>query len=437
MALKIFDGVKPSDIPIARAANEWTFDWRALERWGLKASNLPPGSIVLNRQPSPWEMYRWYFIGGLTLVLLEALLISGLLVQRERAREAEAAVHESEERFRLLADTAPVLIWTSGTDKLCDYVNRPWQEFTGRTLQEELGDAWTEGIHEEDLQSALDTYTSAFDRRVPFKMEYRLRRHDGEYRWIVDRGVPRFNPDGSFAGYVGSCNDITERKLAEEALSALSGQLIAAQEEERRRVAREIHDDYQQRLAMIANDIDGLRQDLGDPREETKHRLRHLWGETSELASDLHSLSHRLHSSTLETLGLVAGVSAFCREFQTQQGLEIEFIHEDVPRGIPSDTALCLFRVTQEALRNVKKHSGTDHAEVRLKRQGASIHLSVSDRGTGFDLKSRSPLGGIGFRSMEERLRLVGGFMEVHSQPFEGTTIEAWVPCKNAQQAAG
>ncbi len=139
----------------------------------------------------------------------------------EERKQSEAVLREtreSEERFRLMSDCAPVLIWMSGPDTLCTYFNKPWLDFTGRSLNQEQGNAWAESVHPDDLQKCLDTYLHAFDRREEFRMEYRLRRHDGEYRWIYDVGVPRLNADHSFAGYIGSCVDVTERKQAEQAV---------------------------------------------------------------------------------------------------------------------------------------------------------------------------------------------------------------------------
>jgi PAS domain S-box-containing protein len=133
-------------------------------------------------------------------------------------KEAEKRLKESEERFRNMADMAPVLIWVSGTDSLCNFFNQPWLDFTGRTLEQELGNGWVEGVHPDDMQYCLDIYLSAFEARQPFNMEYRLRRFDGEYRWMLDSAVPRIMPDGTFAGFIGSCLDITERKKYEEQL---------------------------------------------------------------------------------------------------------------------------------------------------------------------------------------------------------------------------
>jgi two-component system, LuxR family, sensor kinase FixL len=129
---------------------------------------------------------------------------------------AEEELRESEARFRTVADAAPVLIWMSGLDKLCTFFNKGWLDFTGRKLEQELGNGWAEGVHADDLAHCLDIYKNSFDARQPFTMEYRLRRNDGEYRWVLDSGTPRFAPDGAFLGYIGSCIDITERKRTEE-----------------------------------------------------------------------------------------------------------------------------------------------------------------------------------------------------------------------------
>jgi len=283
-------------------------------------------------------------------------------------------------------------------------------------------------------ETSLLHYTGAFGRRAQFQVQYRLRRSDGEYRWALGTGVPvpRFNPDGSFAGYVGSCIDITERKTAEDALASLSGHLIEAQDEERKRIAREIHDDYSQRVALFAVDLEQLSENVGDASAEASQRVHELLNRVGGLAEDLHALSHRLHSSTLESLGLVAGLKAFCVEFSDQQGIEVDFASENVPHGIPGDATLCIFRIAQEALRNVKKHSGANRAVLRLEWAGDRLHLSVSDLGKGFDSNKPSAARGIGILSMEERLRLLGGQLEIQSLLMEGTRIDAWLPLKMA-----
>jgi PAS domain S-box-containing protein len=162
--------------------------------------------------------------------------MTGTLLDITERKQAEILLRESEGLFRIMADTAPVLIWVSGKDKLCYWFNQVWLDFTGRTMEQEMGNGWAEGVHPDDFQRCLDTYVSAFDARREFSMEYRLRRHDGEYRWLVDNGVPRFDELGTFLGYIGSCIDISDRKLATDALQEseeklrLSEGLMAASE---------------------------------------------------------------------------------------------------------------------------------------------------------------------------------------------------------------
>ena len=158
-----------------------------------------------------------FILGGL-LVLVQSALIGALLIQRKRRVRVDQVVRESEERFRLMADTAPVLMWRGGADRRCDFFNRPWLEFTGRALERELGSGWLEGVHPEDVESCLQSYRSSFNLRQAFQMEYRLRRADGVFRWLLDTGVPVYRSDGSFVGYVGSGFDITDRKASEDAL---------------------------------------------------------------------------------------------------------------------------------------------------------------------------------------------------------------------------
>src|SRR6266550_3352622 len=298
LTLRVLRGERLQDLPVQESKSTVPMvDWRQLRRWGLDEKRLPAGTVVRFREASVWESYKWYMIGGVVLILAETLLIFGLVWQRARAKRAETRLRESEGRFRLVANTAPVLIWMSGTDKLHTYFNQPWLEFTGRPLEAELGNGWVEGVHPEDSNACLTRYTRAFDRRESFQMQYRLRRHDGEYRWVSAIGVPRFNPDQSFAGYIGSCIDVTDRKLAAEALSNMGRKLIEAHEEERTRIARELHDDINQRIALLAVELERWKQHLPESAVDIHHHIDHARQRLSEIANDIQALSHRLHSS--------------------------------------------------------------------------------------------------------------------------------------------
>jgi PAS domain S-box-containing protein len=360
------------------------------------------------------------------LELIEAAgHIAVIAIQLE---QSQAALRESEERFRLVANTAPVLIWTSGPDKMCTYFNQGWLDFTGRSLQAELGDGWVQGVHPEDVAGCLETYTRAFDRREPFRMEYRLRRHDGEHRWIFDQGVPRFHADGSFAGYIGSGIDVTERRLAEEALSTVSQKLIEAHEEERARLARELHDDINQRLALLRVHLERLMHNPPTSAAQLRGKILEASQQTADLVKDIQALTHRLHPSKVELLGLAAAARSLCEEFSDQQDVKIDFHAENVPEALPQEISLCLFRVLQEALQNAIKHSGSRHATVSLRGGVNDIDLTVQDSGVGFDAREAGRGRGLGLTSMKERLKLVDGQLSIHSELRRGTTIHARVP---------
>ncbi len=208
----------------------------------------------------------------------------------------------------------------------------------------------------------------------------------------------------------------------------LSGMLIAAEEKERRRIASELHDDFSQRLALLALNLDNAVELIGESPEEAKLRLHDLLNSASEISADLHALSHRLHSSTLESLGLVTGIDALCKEFGRHYGIEVEFAHSGIPRSVNPDSALCVFRIVQESLRNMKKHSGTSKGYVGLRRKGVNLLLNVTDVGIGFNPNGLKSTAGLGIRSMEERANLLGGMLAIESTPGHGTKIRACVP---------
>ena len=343
-------------------------------------------------------------------------------------KQAEQKLQESERRFRLMADSAPVLMWISGPDKLCTDFNKEWLDFTGRPIAQELGEGWTENVYPDDLESCLLTYQRAFDARQAFTMEYRLRRHDGRYRWVLDRGVPRFLESGEFAGYIGCCIDITDQKEAKAAQLELSGRLIQAQEAERARIARDLHDDINQRLALLANGLQELQQhDTERDENEDQRQLHELWNLTNEIALDIQQLSHRLHPSKLHYLGLPAAVRELCKEFSKAHKIEVECVAQDVPRDLKESASLSLFRTVQESLHNVAKHSSARHVKVDLSSRSTGILLRVSDDGVGFDVSQKHGQG-LGLVSMEEHLRSIGGRLTVWSQPSLGTLVEATVP---------
>jgi PAS domain S-box-containing protein len=441
-AVRILQGDKPQNIPIVKGTDIYEFDWAALHRWDVNTSRLPPGSLVLNRQPTVWEAYRGYIVGGIIVCLGEMLLILGLLWQRAKRkrveeslastvanlRGAESTLRESEQRFRLVANTAPVLIWMSGVDKLCIYFNKPWLEFTGRSFEEELGNGWAQGVHHEDLQACLTAYIQAFDRREAFQMEYRLRRYDGEYRWILDNGIPRFNADGSFAGYIGSAIDVSEQKLAQQAIRTVGGRLLEAQDAERKRIARELHDDISQRLALLAIEIAQADSNVNGSPERMKAHLEGIRQHCSNVAHDVQTLSHRLHNSKMDFLGVVHAVRVFCNELSKQYEVRIDFNDQNVPKNLPSNIALCLFRVVQEALHNAVKYSGVKEFTVELSATANEVHLLVTDTGAGFDVEKMQTNPGLGLVSMQERVHMVQGRFNIESRQGEGTKVVASVP---------
>jgi len=604
--------------------------------------------------------------------------------------QLEQRLRESEQRFRSIADTAPALIWMSDTEKLRSYFNKPWLDFTGRSMEEELGNGWAEGVHPEDLQRCLATYTQSFDQREEFRMEYRLRRRDGQYCWILDIGVPRFNQDSSFAGYVGVGVDVHDRRLAEEKLSeyerAVEGvdeiitvidrqyryrvanrkhlsmrkltkeqvlgrhagevlhstfddvkeklddcfrgnivrfeakvafpeigeryisvsflpvdgpngidrvvgighditeqkraeeelrkseerlslaiqagrmyayewdvttkllvrspeyvhilgptdpqivsataeqalnrihpdggssvaralaecspekltidvtcrmlvpgkapiwlkstgraffdgegrmlrligmaadvtdeklkeealldatrklvetqeraheelrqftpRLITAQEDEKQKISRELHDDIGQRLSLLRIRLGALEGVLSPDETGVRSEILNLEGALDQLISDVHHMSHNLHSSHLDQLGLSVALKGLCRQLAAHYGMAINLTTEQLPEVLPDQVALSFYRVAQEALSNAGKHSQSSKVDVGLFCDGHLLRMRIRDFGVGFDPSVRG--SGLGLVTMRERLRLIDGVLRFNPVP-QGTELEAEV----------
>jgi len=427
LAARMLSGENPDSTAIIPGPRAFVHvDQRELRHWKIAESKLPPGSIVSYRQASAWERYRKYVGVVLLLILLQAILIIGLLWQRARNRKADLRLRESEKRFRLMADTTPALIWMCDSKGAITYLNDRRIDFTGPGVAGYSGDAWSAFIHPDDVQVLQATKKRALEQKKEFSREYRLLRHDGVYRWMLDIAAPRVNGDGSFAGFVGSAADITDQKLAQEALEKVGGRLIEAQEEERSRIARELHDDICQRLALLSMELEQANR--GSNGSAGSAKIEEIRRHCAQIASDVQALSHKLHSSKLEYLGLAAAIRSFCREFSQQHDVSVQFTDENVPNALPRDISLSLFRVTQEALQNALKHSGVREYSVTLWGSESDVQLEVSDRGAGFDAERAKLDRGLGLVSMQERVHLVRGTFTIESTGSNGTRILVRVP---------
>jgi signal transduction histidine kinase len=271
-------------------------------------------------------------------------------------------------------------------------------------------------------------YSASFDRRQEFKAEYRLRRHDGVYRWVCDTGVPWFGADDSFAGCIGSCLDITESKLAVEALSRDNARLIEGLEQERTRIAREIHDDIGSSLAILGIELLRAGKPVSGTPGQRHPGIPEIYQKFQELSSRVSRISHQLHPPTLEYLGLAKAIEKECREFTEKRRMPVSFSCNDIPARLDPIVALSLLRVVQEALHNAAKHSRATRVAVDVIAAPTTLTLQVSDDGIGFDVEQSRLAPGIGLISMRERMRLIGGHFEIRSQPGKGTNITCRAP---------
>src|SRR5215469_8247398 len=352
-----------------------------------------------------------------------------ILRETNQALQRQKGVLETrEELLRIFVKNVPAGVamldrdmrYLQVSDRFCADYSVDSSQVLGRSHYElfpDIPDRWKE-VH----RRALDGETLRAD-------EDRWDRKAGT-TWVRWEVRPWRSADGLTGGILIFAEDVTRRKQMEEALSSMSRKLIESQEQERTRIGRELHDDINQRLAMLAI---GLEQLQNNPLK-VRSRLQELRDETIAISSAVQALSHELHSSKLEYLGVVSGMESWCREFSERQKMQIDF-RSDVSGPLPFEIGLALFRVLQEALHNAVKHSGVKQVEVQVAEQSNEVHLLVRDSGSGFDMEAVKRGSGLGLLSMQERVRLVNGAISFESKPMVGTTIRVRVPFKSEQTA--
>jgi PAS domain S-box-containing protein len=373
------------------------------------------------------------------------LRVIGMVADITDRKRTEEALRESEDKLRLLLDSTAEAIYGIDLEGRCTFCNPACLRALGyERVDELLGKNMHDLIHRLRADGSLFPVEESRIFRA-FRAGEGVHADD-EVLWRRDGtsfpaeywSYPQRRGQ-EVVGAVVAFIDITQRKLGEAALANASRRLIQAREQERIRIARELHDDFAQRLALLASDLLQLYEDPPD-LPEVRRRVGELHNQTTEIVSDIQTLSHELHSARLQYLGIAGATRGFCQEFGEQANMKIDFKSHDLPGPLSPDISLCLFRVLQEALHNSAKHSGVRHVEVQLWATSDEVHLTVSDGGAGFDSKSAERNQGLGLISMEERLKLVKGTLSIESQPKRGTTIHACVPLvsgSDSMRAAG
>jgi PAS domain S-box-containing protein len=364
----------------------------------------------------------------------------GMVANITERKRAEQAQRESEDKLRLILDSTAEAIYGIDLEYRCTFCNPACLRALGyERLDEVLGKNMHDLVHRTRADGTLFPVEECRVHGVirtgkgDHAEEELLWRTNGTGLPAEYWSYPQLKGE-VVVGAVVAFVDITERKLTEAALASVTRRLIEAQEQERSRIARELHDDIGQRLAILAIKLTQLQQGRPNSSELTS-RIGELQKQTSEIAADIQSLSHELHSGRLQYLGIAAAIKGFCREFGEQQKVAIDFKIHDLPDRLSPDISLCFFRVLQEALHNSAKHSGVRYFEGELWGTSDEIHLTVSDSGAGFDIDAAKVSRGLGLFSMEERLKILNGTLSIESKLNRGTTIHARVPFSSGKDS--
>src|SRR5262245_25514838 len=487
MILKLLAGERPP--PTSSGTTVPMFDERQIKRWGIDRRLLPEGSIIRFHRQSVWELYRGYIIGAISLLLVQSGFIVALLVQRGKRRHAQRSLAERLQFETLLSDLSKALascpeaaidqeiqnglrrivedlatdraaLWAfddrAGAGRMMHSWIRPGtptnpprvaeQSFPwifdhirhGRVVRLPLSDGWPD-------DASIDRKSLA---EIPTRSTAVAPLVEGgvivgglsvgtafEQRYWPDELVPRLQLLADiFASALARRDAAHAADESAKDIRDLAGRLITAQEEERRRIARELHDGVNQDLAALSIALSAIADAPPDgPSIDRREQVARLQARAMELAEAIRQLSHDLHPGVLQYAGLATALRSHCREFERDHELTVTY-HADEDLGtVPPDVALCLYRVTQEALTNAARHAKADHVWVSLERQRNDLMLLIGDDGSGFDLEAARARNGLGLISLDERVRLLGGRLAIHTKPQRGTEIHVVVPLPSSE----
>jgi PAS domain S-box-containing protein len=367
--------------------------------------------------------YRWFLIRAVPLRDERGNLVKwyGVTIDIEDRKRAES-------QLQTLLDAIPQQIWSGPSDGTLDYCNERWRSYMGLGLEELQGDGWQSMLHPDDRERVLRAWHESVTKGTPYEQEERHRGVDGTYRWFLARGLPFRDVEGRIVRLYGTNTDVEDRKQAEEELRQLSGQLLRLQDEERRRIARELHDSTGQDLVALATTLSQLHDSIPSSSRKSRKLASQCQALADQCIREVRTLSYLLHPPMLDEGGLEDAIRHYAGGFMERTGIEVELeISPHLGRMKPH-VELGLFRVVQESLTNIHRHSGSPRARIRIEREPGKVTLEIADKGSGISGGGKMFFGlGVGIPSMHERVTLIGGQLDIESSS-SGTTVHVTIP---------